>query len=81
MEFELATVAVQYIPSYLINTSVLVLIYFKRRYLLIDIQLVALLKFFEYYAMNLKNSYGYNIYDISPPAGGISHKVVIVNKG
>ena len=62
MEFELATVAVQYIPSYLINTSVLVLIYFKRRYLLIDIQLVALLKFIEYYAMN--HSYGYNIYDI-----------------
>ena len=43
MEFELATVAVLYILLYLINTSVLVLIYFKRSYFLIDIQLVILL--------------------------------------
>ena len=54
MEFELATVAVLYIISYLINTSVLVLIYFKRSYFLIDIQVVVLLKFIDYHAIDLK---------------------------
>ena len=43
MEFELATVAVLYILLYLINTSVLVLIHFKRSYFVIDIQLLIML--------------------------------------
>ena len=54
MEFELATVAVLYIILYLINTSALVLIYFKRSYFLIDIQVVVLLKFIDYHAIDLK---------------------------
>ena len=70
MEFELATVAVLYILLYLINTSVLVLIYFKRSYFLIDIQLVILLNSLIIMPWILRQKYYYflrklNVTDIN----------------
>lgn len=70
MEFELATVAVLYILLYLINTSVLVLIYFKRIYFLIEIQLVILLNSLIIMPWILRQKYYYflrklNVTDIN----------------